>query len=101
MQDDSRRKLPRGVARVRMEGQIRRMAVVKLSVPDVVLIDEENREGAVGHVGDGTFPIVEMGELDPPVLVEVDLGVLEQEDHDLVACVVVDGHHMDCGPASP
>jgi hypothetical protein len=72
-----------------MERQIGRMAVVKLGVPDVVRINEENREGAVGNMGHRALTIVQVRELDSPLLTEVDLGVLH---HHLVSGGIVDVH---------
>jgi hypothetical protein len=51
-----------GVAGVGVEGQVGRMAVVKLVVPG----DEKNRERAMGHVGDGAFSIMKMATCTPP-----------------------------------
>ena len=68
------------------------MAVVKLGMPNVLVIDKENRERAVGNVSDGTFAIREMRELGPAVLVGVDVSILKEKHNNLVSGVVVNVH---------
>ena len=68
------------------------MAVVKLGVPDVLVIDEENRERAVRNVGDSALAIREVRELGPAVLVGVDVGILKEKHDNFVSGVVVDIH---------
>jgi hypothetical protein len=81
-----------GVTRVRVEDQVGRMAVVKLGMPDVLMIDEKNRERAVRNMSDSALAIRQMRELHATMLVGVDLGVLKQKHNDLVSSVVVDIH---------
>jgi hypothetical protein len=81
-----------GVTRIRVEDQIGRMAVVKLGMPDVLMIDEENRERAVRNMGDGTLAIREVRELGPAVLVGVDVGILKEKHNNFVSGVVVNVH---------
>jgi hypothetical protein len=81
-----------GVTRIRVEDQVGRMAVVKLGMPDVLVIDEENRKRAVGNVGDGALAIPEVRELGAAVLAGVHVGILKEKHNNLVAGVVVDIH---------
>jgi hypothetical protein len=68
------------------------MAVVKLGVPDVLVIDEENRERAMRNVGHGALAIPEVRELGSAVLVGVDVSILKKKHNNLVAGVVVNVH---------
>src|SRR5882724_3722044 len=78
-----------GVTGVRMEDQVGRVAVMELGMPHVAVIDEQNRERAVRNMRHRALAICQMGELHSAVLIGVNLGVLEQENHDLVSGVVV------------
>jgi len=68
------------------------MAVVELGMPDVLVVDEENRERAVRNVGDGAVAIREVRELNPAVLIGVDLRILKEKHNDFVSGVVVYVH---------
>lgn len=57
---------------------------MKFGIPHVLMIDEENREGAVGNVGNGALAILQVGELRSTMLVGVHLGVLKQEHNNFV-----------------
>jgi hypothetical protein len=65
---------------------------VELGVPDVLAINEKNREFAVWNVCDRALPIHKLGDLSPAFLIEVDVIVLEQEHRHLVPRLVVDIH---------
>ena len=80
------------VTRIRVEDQVGGVAVVKLGMPDVVVIDEENRERAVGNVGDGALAIREVRELNSAVLIGVDVSILKEKHNNLVSGVVVNVH---------
>ena len=80
------------VTRIRVEAEIGRVAVVKLGVPDVLMVDEENRERAVGNMGDGALAIREVRELGPAVLAGVNVSILKKKHNNFVAGVVVDIH---------
>jgi hypothetical protein len=81
-----------GVTGVSVERQVGRMAVMKLGVPDIFVIDEENRERAVRNVSDCALAVCKVRELGPTMLIGVNVRVLEEEHDDFVTGLVVDVH---------
>ena len=78
------------VAGVARELERVRVAVVELGVPDVLVIDEQQREVAVRGLRDLGLLVREVADLEAALLVEVDAVVVPHEQHDLVAGVVDD-----------
>lgn len=68
------------------------MTIVKFGMPDVFVIDEQDREFAVRHMGNGALAIMEMGELNASLFIQVNMCVLKQKYDDLMPCLVVDIH---------
>ena len=81
-----------GVVGVGLEHQIGRVAVVELGMAEVIVIDEKEREVTMRSVRHGALAVVEVSDLHPSFLAEMDVSIVEEEDQDFVAGVVVDIH---------
>lgn len=61
------------------ESHVGGVAVVKFSVPNVFVVDQQDREGAFRDVRDGTLVILEGSELNAALFGGVRMIVLEQK----------------------
>jgi hypothetical protein len=81
-----------GVTGVTRKCEIRRVAIVELGVPDVLVVHEHDLEVAIRHVRYSTATIMDLGDLNAVVRIEIRGIVLQHEYDDRVTGMIVHGH---------